>query len=260
LSNDLTQRAISIVDQRTSYLIQSVSNLREKVDGLTVGGGTPGGSDTQVQYNNAGAFGGITGATTDGTTLTLVAPVLGIPASATLTNATGLPISTGVSGLGTGVATSLAIANNSAGGYSPIDGTATLTNKTIAFGSNTLTNVMSLTTAQSVTAGIKKTFQADATNAGIRLVGVTADPSSLVAGDIWFRSDLEKLQIESGRLAETLAAGMREIIAVVVLLQAQLTKYLLRRGVRFEHPLGLELFGHGGRDLIEEAERIAPLI
>ena len=78
-------------------------------------GGTPGGSTTQVQYNNAGAFGGITGATTDGTALTLVAPVLGTPASATLTNATGLPISTGVSGLGTGVATALAVNVGSSG-------------------------------------------------------------------------------------------------------------------------------------------------
>ena len=40
----------------------------------TGGGGTPGGSTTQVQYNNAGAFGGITNATTDGTTLSMTSP------------------------------------------------------------------------------------------------------------------------------------------------------------------------------------------
>lgn len=68
--------------------------------------GVPGGSDTQVQYNNAGAFGGITGATTNGTALTLVAPVLGTPASGTLTNCT-IPVG-GVTGLGTGVGTFLA--------------------------------------------------------------------------------------------------------------------------------------------------------
>lgn len=53
------------------------------------GSGTPGGSDTQVQYNNSGAFAGITGATTNGTILTLVAPVLGTPASGVATNLTG---------------------------------------------------------------------------------------------------------------------------------------------------------------------------
>ena len=36
----------------------------------STGGGTPGGSDTQLQYNNAGSFGGISGATTNGTTVT----------------------------------------------------------------------------------------------------------------------------------------------------------------------------------------------
>jgi hypothetical protein len=48
----------------------------------------------------------ITGGTLSGVTLSSSA--LGTPSSATLTNATGLPISTGVSGLGTGVATALA--------------------------------------------------------------------------------------------------------------------------------------------------------
>ena len=41
--------------------------------------------------------------------------ILNTPTSATLTNATGLPISTGVSGLGTGIATALAVNTGSAG-------------------------------------------------------------------------------------------------------------------------------------------------
>jgi hypothetical protein len=42
------------------------------------------------------------------TNSTMVAPALGTPASGILTNCTGLPVATGVSGLGTGIATFLA--------------------------------------------------------------------------------------------------------------------------------------------------------
>ena len=63
---------------------------------------------------------GVTTSTGSGNTVlstspTLVTPILGTPTSVTLTNATGLPISTGVSGLGTNVATALTVAVGSAG-------------------------------------------------------------------------------------------------------------------------------------------------
>ena len=51
------------------------------------------------------------------TSPTLVTPALGTPSSGTLTSCTGLPISTGVSGLGTNVATALGTAVGSAGAF-----------------------------------------------------------------------------------------------------------------------------------------------
>lgn len=49
-----------------------------------------------------------TGSVVMSTSPTLVTPALGTPSSGTLTNCTGLPVSTGISGFGTGVATFLA--------------------------------------------------------------------------------------------------------------------------------------------------------
>jgi len=66
---------------------------------------------TNVVQNTAGATTAGQVATYSNTTGKLITnsstPILGTPASGTLTNCTGLPISTGVSGLGSGVATML---------------------------------------------------------------------------------------------------------------------------------------------------------
>jgi len=71
---------------------------------------TVGGAVTVSQIAASDLSNGTTGsgAVALATSPTFVTPVLGTPTSGTMTNCTGLPISTGVSGLGTGVATALA--------------------------------------------------------------------------------------------------------------------------------------------------------
>jgi hypothetical protein len=72
-----------------------------------------------------------TGVFVRATSPTLVTPVLGTPTSGTLTSCTGLPIATGVSGLGTGVAADLAINRTMAAGTG-FTGTGTVYKTSIA--------------------------------------------------------------------------------------------------------------------------------
>jgi len=68
--------------------------------GGTGGSATPGGSPSQIQWNNTGAFAGIIGATTDGTTVTLTNPT--VAGATTITNAGGLSYSTATNRIAVG--------------------------------------------------------------------------------------------------------------------------------------------------------------
>jgi hypothetical protein len=81
------QTGVSIAVGEAAFVYFNGTDYAKIVGTATAG--AAGGSTTQVQYNNAGVLAGITGATSNGTALTLVAPVLGTPASGTVTNLTG---------------------------------------------------------------------------------------------------------------------------------------------------------------------------
>ena len=106
------------------------------------------------------------------TSPTLTTPALGTPASGTLTNCTGLPVSTGISGLGSNVATFLATPSSANLASALTDETGSGAN-VFATSPTLVTPVLGVATATSVN---KVTITAPATSSTLTI----ADGSSLI--------------------------------------------------------------------------------
>jgi hypothetical protein len=121
------------------------------------------------------------------TSPTMTTPALGTPASGVLTNATGLPISTGVDGLGTGVATFLATPSSANLASAVTDETGT--------GALVFANTPTLVTPNiGAATGTSLTLSGDLTVNGttttINSTTLAVDDKNIVLGDVATPSDV----------------------------------------------------------------------
>lgn len=167
-------------------------------------------------------------AATAGTDYVAPGGALGTPSSGTLTNATGLPISTGVSGLGTGVATFLAtptsanlisVVSDETGSGSLVFGTSptvnnpTITNyveSVVAIGTVTSTNTIALTngTVQTatLTASTACTFTMPTATAGksfillLKQAASTGNGTATFTGVKWGTAGAPTITATAGKM------------------------------------------------------------
>jgi len=172
------------------------------------GAGSPGGSDTQVQFNDSSAFGGDADFTWNKTTNLLTLTSGGIVL------ATGGALKTST----TGADTLLIQAYNTGGAsYTTF---LTLT----AGASPTMSVDQSLSWAD----GVKQTFNPNGTNAGINIGSQAGDPSSPTNGDMWYDS--------SGHLYRIRVNGATATLATIATSQI-FTNKTLSTGISVSQPL-----------------------
>lgn len=158
-----------------------------------------------------------TGSLVFANTPTLVTPILGTPTSGTLTNCAGLPVASGISGFGTGIATALAINTGSAGAPVLFNGalgtpsSGTLTNATglpISTGISGLGTGVATFLATPSSANLKSaiTDETGSGGAAVFATGPTITGLNLAAGS----TSVAPINFASGTNLTTATAGALE--------------------------------------------------
>jgi len=131
------------------------------------------------------------------TNATLTTPILGTPQSGTLTNCTGLPVSTGISGLGTGVATFLATPSSANLRTAVTDETGTGA-LVFATSPTLVTPVLGVATATSVATGpVFGTVQSLSGPGAVNITTLTTAFTSTAAGNALTLADGAAGQIKT---------------------------------------------------------------
>lgn len=183
-----TPHISSIVNTGTLTLPTSTDTLIGKAttDTLTNKTFDTAGTGNSLSINGVAATANTgTGAVVRASSPTLTTPALGTPSAIVLTSGTGLPVSTGISGLGTGVATFLATPSSANLGTALTDKTGTGVN-VFATTPTLVTPVLGVATATSVN---KVAITAPASSAtltipdGVTLTGPASSGTAMTLGN-----------------------------------------------------------------------------
>lgn len=207
---------------------------------LSATGGNPGGLNTQIQYNNVGSFGGITGATTNGTIVSLTNPLIG---GSTITTSTvnGVTLTTGgsstafLNGAGSYTAAgSGTVSSGSLGQFAVYTGTGTtvgpstgasfaasLSNGTLSLGTSTSPGTISLFNNSGTNSTSIQGNGSTATANTITLPGVTGTLATLAGTETFTNKRITRRFVTTTQSATpTINTDNTDISSITALAQA----------------------------------------